>query len=260
VTPSRFSIPSLSCRHASPRVGVVALLILLAVALLPRPSAAADLDHLKSLISQLASDNPQTRELALGSLMDLHRKDLPDLHAAAVALRPLLPAQIASLREAVSQVFLAGEKYRADPNDPSAFLGILFTYNEKPEGLYVVNRIQGFASYRYLQSGDIIVRLVDLPAMRLQDVNSLLVAIHHFLPGDILRLGILRAGKPMSVSIPLDIRPADIPKNTTLGPNGEDEWIHERQQHAAEYWKENFSSIDPGAQPDETQASTSLEQ
>ena len=64
-------------------------------------------------IADLGNDDPDVRETALQDLMSLSRDDLPALRDAAKAQPGLMPAQVASLREVVTQVFLASEEYVA---------------------------------------------------------------------------------------------------------------------------------------------------
>ena len=218
----------------------------LLVALCPAVRAA-DLAHLQSLVSQLASDDPRLREKALDDLMDIKKEDLPALRAAAVSQSPLLPGQIAGLREAVAQVFLAGEKYQHGPN---AFLGIRFTLG--PEGVIVADRIRGFPAYRNLKNGDVIVRLIDRPNVQFHQVIDFANAIISYGPGDAVHFAILRNGRPMTVSVLLDFRPVEITNTAT-----DDDWIQAREKRAEAYWNEEFSVLEPAGAPNTSQASTS---
>jgi len=234
--------------------GFAAILLFTILFPLTPTAPAANLTQLQSLISQLGSDDPRLREIALGDLMDLKRSDLPLLRAAALSQSPLLPGQIAGLRDVVVQVFLAGENFTVDPNDPRAFLGIQFMIDPEGEGVRVVDRIQGFPAYRYLQSGDVIVRLIDRPGLRIHTQDDFLDAIMLFGPGEALRLAILRNGRSLTVSVPLDFRPVAI----TNSPADED-WIQARRQRAEAYWNQQFSIVDPDAAPSTGQVSTSQE-
>ena len=168
-----------------------------------------------------------------------------------------MPGQIASLREVVSQVFLAGERFKIDPDYGNGFIGIRFLPNDeipRPEGILVRDRIRGFPAYRYLQSGDVIVRLLDRPGIQLHTSNDFILAVRHFEPGDLLRLGILRYGRAMTVAIPLDFRPVETANETMV-----DAWIDAHEKRAEAYWNQEFSILEPGGVPNTSQASTPLE-
>jgi hypothetical protein len=232
------------CKRHSRFVAILPLLFLLTITQTLR---AADLAQLQSLVSQLDSDDPRLREKALDNLMDLKKEDLSTLRAAALSQSPLLPGQIAGLREAVAQVFLAGEQY---PHGPSAFLGIRFTLGS--QGVIVADRIRGFPAYRILKSGDVIVQLIDRPNVQFHLVTDFANAIMSFGPGDAVRFAILRNGHPMTVSVPLDFRPAEITNTAT-----DDDWIQARDHRAEAYWNKEFSILEPAGAPNTSQASTS---
>jgi hypothetical protein len=238
--------------------GFRAILPLLFLLTLTQTLRAADLAHLQSLVSQLGSDDPRVRETALNDLMDLKTEDLPTLRAAALSQSPLLPGQIAGLRQVVAQVFLLGEKYKIDPNDPSGFMGIQFSSAVQPlqsNSVVVTDRIQGFPAYRYLQSGDVIVQLIDRPGLQLNSVAEFINAVKLFRAGDVVRLGILRHGRAMTISVPLANRPSEITSATSEPVI--DAWIQAREQRAEAYWNQEFSVLDPISAPATGQASTS---
>jgi hypothetical protein len=243
IPPNSFRLSSSGARHR----GFRAILPLLFLLTLTQTLRAADLAHLQSLVSQLASDDPRLRQKALDDLMDLQKEDLPTLRAAALSQSPLLPGQIAGLRDAVAQVFLAGETY---PHGPSAFLGI--RYMPAPEGIIVMDRIRGFPAYRSLQNGDVIVQLIDRPNVQFHQVNDFANAIVSYGPGDVVRFSILRNGRAMMISVPLDFRPVEITNTAT-----DDDWIQAREKRAEAYWNQEFSVLEPAGAPNTSQASTS---
>jgi hypothetical protein len=235
---------------------------------------AADLAHLKSLVSELASDNPHQRDSAVNELMNINRKDLPALRIAAISQEPLLPVQISSLRQIVPQVFLAGEKFQYDPDDPRGFLGVQFGPEtaiiqgegvQISEGVRIYERIWGFPAYRFLQPQDVIVRILDQPDVPMRRVSDFIRIAGLFHPGEVMHLEILRRGLMMNVSVPLDFRPVAISRaeNEKLEvgkPSAQekvDAWIAGRKERANTYWKEEFSIIDPANSPDTEQASAS---
>jgi hypothetical protein len=215
---------------------------------------------LQNQIAQLGSDNPQLRDEARVQLMGLPREDLPALRTAALAQSPLLPGQIAELRDVVTQVYLAGEDYNRDPSSPRGFLGLYWGTMPTPvpgQGiLTVVNRIAGFPAYRMLKTGDIITQVVESPQAPIHgatDLTNVLQAMHC---GDVVPLNILRSGRPLTVGVPLAIFPVDLDQH-----RADDAWIEnwmlDRQQRADEYWARQFSAIDPAVsttQPQTTAA------
>jgi hypothetical protein len=242
------------------RRGFAALLSFFCLFLLAPTLRAADLAHLQSLVSQLASDDPLLRENALGDLMDLKCRDLPMLRAAALSQSPLLPSQIAGLRQIVTQVFLAGEKYKVDPSDSGGFMGIQFSRNEplvQNDGVVVMDRIKGFPAYRHLHSGDMILKLLDRPGVQLNDANEFINAVKSFHSGDIVRLGVLRYGRAIEVSVPLVDRPIELAGNPS--ESMVDAWIQAREKRAEAYWNAEFSILDPASAPSASQASMSVE-
>jgi hypothetical protein len=227
------------------------LLTLALILLIFTQTPAATLPQLQTLITQLGSDDPHLREAALDSLMDLHRPDLSILRAAAMSQSPLMPGQVDALRQAVAQIFLAGEPFKVDPQQPGGFLGVLFPHEY--EGAIVQDRIRGFPGYRYLQAGDVIVKLLDRPSMQIHNYNDFINAVAMFNPGETLHLLILRYGREIAIAVPLDYKPMDItPENIS-------EWADRREKRAAAYWSAEFSIIDSSAAPAQVQAAVPIE-
>jgi len=217
----------------------------------PATQPAVSQRELHVWIGQLASDDPQTRRTALNDLMGLQKQELPALRAAAMSEHSLLPEQVAEIRQAVTQVFLAGDpfKYATDPQDDIGFLGVQWQReapSQPPDGVLVWSRIPGFVAYRMLQPGDIIVKILRQPAapdVTLHDFDEFVELVRHLHAGEVLRLQVLRYGRPMDISIRLDHRPLDLTKD----PAGVmiQQWINARAQAAEDYWNQEFSAIDP---------------
>lgn len=207
--------------------------------------------QLQIWIDQLASDDPQTRRTALSNLMGLQKQDLPTLRAAAASKQPLLPEQLEAIRQAVTQVFLAGEPYKhaTDPQDDTGFLGVQWQReapSQPPDGVLVWSRIPGFVAYRMLQPGDIIVKILRQPALpdlTMHDFDQFTRLVQQLHAGDVLRLQVLRYGRPTDVSIRLDHRPLDLVQDQA-GVKIQ-QWINTRAQAAEDYWNHEFSGIDP---------------
>jgi len=225
----------------------------------PATQPAVSQPQLQLWVAQLGSDDPQSRRAALSELMDLSSHDLPALRAAAISQHPLLPEQIAAIRQAVTQVFLAGQPYTfaTDPHEDVGFLGLqwpLDAPSQPPDGVLVWSRIPGFVAYRMLQPGDIIVKIIRRPALpdiELHDFDQFTNLVRQMHAGDVLRLQILRYGRPTDLSIRLDHKPLILEQD----PAGvkRQQWLNARAQAAQDYWNHEFSPIDPAQATSSTQ-------
>ena len=187
--------------------------------------------------------------------MDLHRRDLPMLRAAAMSQSPLMPGQVDALRQAVAQIYLAGDPFKVDPDEPGGFLGIQPPPDalQQHEGAVVWNRIRGFPGYRYLKSGDVLIKILDRPNMQIHNFSDFVGAVALFHPGETLHLVILRYGAEIAVAVPLDYKPIDI------NPDNIGKWVDRREKLASAYWNAEFSMIDPSAAPTAIQAAVPIE-
>jgi hypothetical protein len=247
--------------------GLVAGMIALLLA--PVCASAGAAMGMPALIRQLASDDALLRQDAVDQLMCLRRADLPALREAAVAQCPLLPAQVTGLHQVVTQVFLAGERFRIDPTEgeyPRGFLGIRFSTNpadrlQRTDGVMIADRIRGFPAFRQLRSGDVIMKIIDWPAVQLHSSDDFVRAVTMLAAGDEIHLGVMRFGRLINVSLKLDFRPEAVAQASAENiESAVDSWIDARDRRAESYWKHEFSAIDPSIAPDDSQASTSAEQ
>jgi hypothetical protein len=215
-------------------------------------AAAGSNPSLQNLIAQLGSDNPQLRDEARVQLMALPPESLPALRSAALSLTPLLPGQIAELRDIVTQVYLAGDDYKKDPASPQGFLGLYWPPPDPtkpmPSGdgtVTVIGRIAGFPAYRVLKPGDIITQVLEYPQTPMHDVNDFTNIIKLLRSGDVVHLNIIRSGRPMTVALTLAMFPVELDqhRNDTSG-HWIDNWMLQRGQRADDYWKREFSPID----------------
>jgi hypothetical protein len=207
------------------------------------PSTQPDA-KLKSLIAQLADDDPDIRDAAKQNLMGLAPADLSVLRATAMSLRPLGLAQISSLRDAVEHVYL-----KPDPHPPdvrAGFLGLGWDpYQIDPRGIYVKERMPGFCAYRMLRSEDIITKLLDFPNVSLSDqpgLSRFTTVVQNAGPGNPLRLQVIRGGKSIEITVILDARPPEM--DPELPGFDLRRVLENRQAKAEDYWKENFSVLD----------------
>src|SRR5438046_7848800 len=76
-----------------------------------QPVPRTDPATVRKWVSQLASDNYQTRNAARVALMGLKRQELDTLRQAIKQNLPLAPNQIITIREVFTQVYLAGDVY-----------------------------------------------------------------------------------------------------------------------------------------------------
>jgi C-terminal processing protease CtpA/Prc len=215
------------------------------------PAAATQMSRvsssqLRSWISDLGNEDADVREKATQSLMSLGRDDLPRLRDAALAEHGLLPAQIASLREVVTQVFLETEEYAAAP---TAFLGLHWSLppggpaeTVRDNGVLVSERIPGFSAYRMLRPGDVILKIEEHPDLDLRFQTLFQSAIQMFPPGQVLHFDVLRGGKTIQVAVTLRAIPREL-----LLPDSYDEWEAYRTKRVDDYWQKTFGDIDPGA-------------
>jgi len=202
---------------------------------------------LRRLVRQLDDADPEIRESAAQSLMELSRADLSVLRDAAMKQRPLSGEQISALREAVMQVYLESEAYA--PDKDRGFLGIHWPPDprERPgqdvkydTGVIVVERVPGTAAYRLLRPGDVIVNLPDFPGTDLHARLGLIFQINRMHAGDVLRLQVLRGGRLVDVSVPLSPRPAELSLEENIQP-----WLKDRLQKAEQYWNDMFGPLAP---------------
>jgi hypothetical protein len=219
----------------------------------------ADRHRLQPLIAQLGSDDPNLRESALQDLMNFKGPDLPAIRQAAIAQSPLSPGQVAALREAVTQIFLAAQPYLVDP-DYQGFIGIHWGLELKDASPIVVDeRIPGFPAYKCLRRGDVILAFADWPNIPLRNPTDFIVVARRFMPGDSIRLAVLRHGRPIVVTITFDYFPIEAMAHEQDMGAWLDAWIQDRAQKAEDYWNREFAVIDPAVAPMATQASTSIQ-
>jgi hypothetical protein len=206
---------------------------------------------LREYVAQLGSDDSQVRENALDHLMDLKSKDLPALRSAAISQAPLTPGQIAGIRQVVTEVFLAGESYRVDPDSLGGFVGLHWdTGNaESTDGVLVGERLPGFAAYRSLRSGDIIRGFADWPALKVINSSDVTRIVRSLPPGETVRLEVQRYGRLIVVPIVLDFIPADAPTDPGIVPATIEAWLRhwlaDRSAKAEDFWNREFAVIDP---------------
>jgi hypothetical protein len=216
----------------------------------PQPAAATqptprtDLPTVRRWISQLASDNYQTREAARIALMGLKRQELDTLRQAVIQNLPLAPNQLINLREIFTQIYLAGDIFIPDASD-GGFLGIKLLTKPEEEtypierGVTVLFRLPGFCAFRMLQNGDVILSIhSDAGDRALNEAMELSSAVSSIKAGKTITLEVLRQGRILNVPITLDRRPL-----RTNQPAALQEFINDRADRADEIWERDFAPL-----------------
>jgi hypothetical protein len=233
--------PSPSGVIASATTYVSTIILLLLLGATTQPS-----NEIRQWLSDLGNSDAAVRESARDKLMGLKREDLPALAQAARDAKPLLPSQVANLHEVVRQVFLAGEPY--DQTD-AGFLGVGLAPQDEivrvrePDsqeprarlGVRVVSRWPGFAGYRWLRDGDVVVKVREFPDTA-GGRTEFPVRVRARKPETTLTLEVLRQGRIIPVKITLSAR-----------PKGDDEMaianmMQQRAQQAEDYWNTTFGA------------------
>ncbi len=194
---------------------------------------------LRTWFDQLADADPDVREQARVSLMGMSRAQLAELRAIVRDSRPLRPSQASELHDIVTQVYLATEPYQAVAGTP--FLGLQWATADAavwtdPPGLVVDRRFKGFAAYRFLKDGDIIVGIGGLRDVVFDGTATFAAAISEFQPGDTINLKVLRNGQVVRVPVKLSRRP--VAPATDISP-----FQNPRETKAEDYWEENFAKL-----------------
>jgi hypothetical protein len=203
---------------------------------------------LREWVGQLGSDDSQIRENALDHLMQLTKDDLPALRSAAIAQAPLMPGQIAAIHQVVTEVFMAGESYRVDPDSLGGFVGLHWDspMDQGTVGALVGERLPGFPAARALRSGDLIVGFADWPTIKITGHGDFAQVVRSLLPGQTVRLEVQRNGRLIVVPIVLDFIPVDAPADPAVAETWLRNWLADRAAKAEDFWNRQFAVIDPG--------------
>lgn len=216
----------------------------------PAKAAAAtqplpQLDRAKQLVAQLADNDFERREAARVALMGLRRSDLPALREAVRQSSPLVPSQQTVLRDIVVHVYLTGDLYLPDP-DGIGFLGVTLPGAREQHGVMgiqrgvaVLARSPGFAAYRLLQNGDVVLTVTtDGERVEVNTTLELQEAVRSVKAGETVKLDVLRQGQVVRVNIRLDPRPFNA--DTLLAF---EELSTRRLNDADEYWERDFAPL-----------------
>jgi len=226
---------------------------------LPNVDRAANrvqLDAIEKSLAKLNDPDPQIRQVAHDALMQLHHADLSLLRDVVSRQPDLAPEQMAALQDVVMQLFLQTDDVPQAPTP--GFLGMhwpdTIVANQPANngamqiqsitatpgsdlGVIVADRIPGFAAYRALQPGDIILQLVDHPETNMRDRQSFVMTIAKMSAGNPVRMKVARAGRVLDITVVLDPRPDD------LNAQNFDQWLAQRRQSALEFWNQQFVPV-----------------
>src|SRR4051794_10736025 len=165
------------------RVFVASCFMLLSVGFAATAPTTKSSDQIVSWFTDLANRDASVREQAKIALMGISRDDLAQLRTLVEKNRPLAPSQAMALREIVQQVYQATESYEAVEDRPG-FLGIPLPRPTMPDGtdddvagVVVTERIPGFCAYRFLQDGDVIIGMTEVPERPIRTSNDLTTLI-----------------------------------------------------------------------------------
>lgn len=202
--------------------------------------------RLGGLLDELAHNDPDVRERARVELMGMSRAELSIFRQVIERNLPLLPSQVAVLREVVSQAYLATEPYERLPDQ--GFLGVRLASVELGEfdagpadaggAVVIESRLLGFTGYRYLFDGDVIIGLGGPNPMIFQSDTQLARVVQSIPAGTVVPFQVLRQGRLMEVEIPLDARPTELEQAADLQATN-----LQRILAADEYWKREFAPL-----------------
>ena len=208
---------------------------------------AVDLTTVEQRLNDLAHPDPSVRDRARSALLTV---DLNQIRQAVRESAPLLPSQVAALREIVTHLCLRNETY--EKNSTAGFLGVRFqplpinraggvAGRMMTVAAVIVSRYPGFCGYGALQDGDIVLEIGDKEAGRVAAGFEMPQITRRYPPGATIELQVLRRGAILIVPLVLDARPAlaDLP----LADEHMQELMATRQQAAQRYWEANFAPL-----------------
>jgi hypothetical protein len=205
--------------------------------------------QLRLWLVQLADQDPSMRAQARRGLMGMNRAELNEFKEMVKSSRPMLPSQLAVLREIVTHAYLASEKYPAAPE--GGFMGVQLAEAAADVGPVadgevlvgglrptIVERVKGFEGYRSLENGDVVLGIVETPHVPIRGAAALSGVIRQFSAGTTVHLRILRQGKLVVAPVTLNARPLEL--ETAFGGDV-DRFRTPRENRATAYWEKEFA-------------------
>ncbi len=223
-----------------------------------QPSVAVDAG-IARMFGQLNDPDPKIRDQSKTDLMGISRDQLPQLRQLVSDNQPVNPAQVAALRDIVTQVYLTEEPYTGTNGEQTNalgktgpfFLGVHWEQlDEDPArlGVPVDERLPGFPSFRFLRKGDMIegcfidpaAPLLQLPNMETHNRTALINAIGSAPGAQNIVLQVLRNGESIKVSVTMAPRPAVANGNNFTAMSTLNSI---RIDKADAYWEQNFAPL-----------------
>lgn len=204
--------------------------------------------QLRLWLVQLADQDPSARAQARRALMGMNREELRAFREIVRENRPLLPSQLAVMRDIVTHVYLANERY-APAMPKGGFMGVQLAEAAADVGPVadgdalggfrptIVERVKGFGGYRSLENGDVVLGIEEAPRVPLRGMSALSLVIGQFSAGATVHLRVLRQGKIIIAPVTLSARPLELGEvmgnlNSFRAP---------RENRATEYWDKEFA-------------------
>jgi hypothetical protein len=231
-------------------------------------------ERVRQWFNELADTNVGVREQARVALMGLRVDELGILREIIDASRPVGPAQAAVLRDIVLHVYVSAtrfsrlddrlELYTGNPYPgmrPSGFFGVSleampFTLAPPARAGDELERVlaravliretwPGFAGFRYLRPGDIVVAIKGEVPEVAPTLNLLQDAVSSAAPGEPFAIRVLRQGRIIDVSIPLSARPPWVPVPRAINPDPSQVRLkqNDRMRFAERYWNNAFAPL-----------------
>ena len=223
--------------------------------------ATRPVSQVQRWLEELTHPESAMREQARLQLMGLGREGLGELRETADRLRPLSPAQAAVLHDIVIHVYIGGGvglggSERGPVFRKSGFLGVLLEPMQSGAGIpvqpnepidfnhfggggvLIKETWPGFAGFRFLRVGDVVIGTGGAEPMRAPTLTELKAAVSSTMPGRVLELQVLRQGRVVVVPIRVTARP----------PWAEDELSTRQMQNrrvmrAEAYWRFAFAPL-----------------
>jgi hypothetical protein len=217
----------------------------------PSTSPVETQARIAQCIETLANPEPQLRAGAREALLASgSREDLKLFRKVIAGIGPLVPNQVAALREIVEHLFLTGETYEKNPD--AGFLGVQLrsiSVQWSPQGgvpgtlqgCEIVERYPGFCGYASLQNGDVVLQLGQhgqalLPAL---DMSGIVRLMH---PGTTIDMQVLRQGRLIIVPIVINARPTAL-DDPAIGVETMRTFLAGRQTAADRFWETTFAPL-----------------
>jgi hypothetical protein len=212
---------------------------------------------IRKSFTALADPDPALRDQASQDLMGMRADDLPKFRQLIIENQPLAPDQIAALKDIVTQVYLASQKYKvademltdASGSQDPFFLGLLWATDTDPElrlGVPIDERLPGFPGFRFLRRGDMILgiyinpdaALLQFPNTETHNIETLKAAIAGSPRSQSIALQVLRDGQILKIPLKMAPRPL-----YAENPEALRSFISDRTHNADRYWHETYAPL-----------------